>query len=289
MPQPRYYFDAIGTKWSIDTDQPLSHAEKLDITNTIEEFTAAYSRFRDDSLVTRLYTKNISTPFPDSIDELLGIYAQLNCLSHGAINPLVGVSLVQLGYDATYSLKARAPVAAPELAATLTLHKNHTITLTKPALLDIGAIGKGYLVDKIAEIVARRHTNYVIDGSGDLAVRQAKEEIIGLEHPFDVAKAIGVVRLINMSLCGSGIGKRSWGDSLHHILDARTGMPTSTSIAATWAIAPTTVIADALASGLFFVDPKKLSTVFGTFYYVVMHNDGRVTHNIPIKVGELYR
>ena len=59
---------------------------------------------------------------------------------------------------------------------------------------------------------------------------------IGLEHPFDPRRAIGVWEVTDAALCASATNRRAWGDGLHHVLDARTGQPVRT-IAATWAVA----------------------------------------------------
>lgn len=44
---------------------------------------------------------------------MLDAYRDLSEATGGAVNPLVGDSLAALGYDASYSLVASAPVAAP--------------------------------------------------------------------------------------------------------------------------------------------------------------------------------
>ena len=46
---------------------------------------------------------------------------------------------------------------------------------------------------------------------------------IGLEHPFDPRRAIGVWEVTDAALCASATNRRAWGDGLHHVLDARTG------------------------------------------------------------------
>ena len=57
---------------------------------------------------------------------------------------------------------------------------------------------------------------------------------IGLEHPYDATRAIGVVELRDGAMCASAVNRRVWGEGLHHVLDARTGLPVRTW-AATWA------------------------------------------------------
>ena len=64
------------------------------------------------------------------------------------------------------------------------------------------------------------------------------------------------------------------GVSLHHVVDARTGEPVRT-IAATWAIAPSAMRADAVATALFFDGGPELAFEWG-IEWVRMSTDGRV-------------
>ncbi len=59
------------------------------------------------------------------------------------------------------------------------------------------------------------------------------------------------------------VNRRAWGDGLHHVLDARTGEPVR-QIAATWAVAPTVMLADAVATALFFDGGPELAHRRGT-------------------------
>lgn len=288
MLSARHSFDAIGTVWSIDTERPLADALKHKLAGVIEEFDKAYSRFRSDSLV--LQARECAPgrfQFPVSIGKLYTLYCQLYELSGGSITPLVGGSLEQLGYDAQYSLHMQTPVPAPNFIEALEL-KGNDVIFTSKALLDISAIGKGYLVDEIASIVAEQHEAFVIDASGDMTVHTATDEIIGLEDPFDASRIIGTVSLRRGSLCASATNRRAWGNGLHHILDGTTGRPLHTNIAATWAIASTTMLADALTTGLFFVAPTTLAQTFGDFSYVILNHDGSVAHNLPPNIGEVF-
>lgn len=282
-----YRFEAIGTQWSIDTNAPLTNDEIANLQRRIEDFDVTYSRFRDDSLVTSM-SKNpgVDHTFPLNITDFLCIYGTLNKLSDGKINPLVGSSLERLGYDAKYRLSASEPAPAPALSA-LTL-KDTTIVSSEPILLDVGAIGKGYLIDRLASELAAKHDEFVVDGSGDIAVQRSEPDVIGLEHPLDTSKIIGTVSLKSGSLCASATNRRAWGNGLHHIIDATTGKSADTSIIATWAVASSATVADALTTGLFFINPGLLQQEFGNFRYVIMYGNGSVKHNITAEVGELF-
>ncbi len=61
------------------------------------------------------------------------------------------------------------------------------------------------------------------------------------------------------ALCASATNRRAWGDGLHHVLDARTGVPVR-SVVATWAVGADAMRADAIATALFFEGGPELAT-----------------------------
>lgn len=283
----RHTFSAIGTEWCIDTALPLSSVEIDHIDRHIDTFDRVYSRFRDDSIVSQIHTSNGGNfMFPDNFEHLHNTYTVLEKLSAGAINPLVGASLESLGYDASYSLQPSSPVV-PQSFRNMVTRNGNRVQFNASVLLDVGAIGKGLLIDEIAAIIRERHDSYIVDGSGDIAIHTDKIEVIGLEHPFDSTKVIGTMGVSNKSLCASATNRRAWGAGLHHIIDARTGMSTDNTVVATWAVADNTLIADALTTGLFFVDPDVLKREFGEFHHVVLYADQTIRHNID-SIGEVY-
>ena len=115
--------------------------------------------------------------------------------------------------------------------------------------------------------------------------RGATSEVVALEHPADASKAIGVVPLSDGALAASSVNRRAWGDGLHHVIDAITGLPTS-SVIATWAPAPDALHADGLATALFF-DPDPDLVEGEGVSYVRMFANGRVDHS-PSFPGELF-
>lgn len=290
-------FGAIGTEWQVDTDQPLSPALLGLIEQRVEAFDRTYSRFRADSLVSKFARTagSFSSPaafefpasfeFPADAPPLFDLYDSLFALTEGAVTPLVGRTLEQLGYDRDYTLASTGEASVPP-RWTDVARSGRTITTTGPTLIDVGAAGKGYLVDLVGGVLrANGVERFVIDASGDLLASPGETLRIGLEHPFDPTMAIGVATITGRSLCASGSNRRVWGEGLHHILDGRTGVPTG-DIISTWAIADTALEADGLATALFFTDPAVLAERYH-FSFVRLFANGRadVATNFP---GELF-
>ncbi|WP_431071598.1 FAD:protein FMN transferase [Microbacterium phyllosphaerae] len=264
-------FDAIGTTWEIETSNELGTDERQLVGAEIDRFDREWSRFRPDSAVTRVGRDGGSISSPDA-GPMLDAYLDLSRATTGAVNPLVADSLAALGYDASYSLVARDPIAAPRHWTDRLRWTEGDVMASSPSLLDVGALGKGRLVDIVADVLAEVPGDLVVDAGGDMRVRGSAVRI-GLEHPYDASKAIGVIELQDAALCASAINRRVWGDGLHHVLDARTGVPVRTW-AATWAIAPAAMRADAVATALFFDGGPGLAATWGV-EWVRMSTDGR--------------
>lgn len=288
-------FEAIGTHWEIETHEPLGRRLQQRILERIQQFDATYSRFRPDSLVSR----GAAAPdggcfdFPDDSIALFDLYERLHRATGGAVDPLVGRDLELLGYDQTYSLTPASELVRAEAHAggraswSKDIVRDGTSLVTRrPLVIDVGAAGKGYLVDIISEILREAgFTQFVVDGSGDLRHSGESSIQVGLEHPFDPSLVIGVVNLKNRALCASAVNRRAWGDGLHHVLDARTGVPVR-DVVATWVVADEAATADGLATALFFTRGGHLAEVF-RFAYVRMFADGRaeISQNFD---GELF-
>lgn len=277
-PGATWRFEAIGTAWEIVTEAPLAAGVRADVSATIDAFDRTWSRFRPDSAVRSLARGGAAVPLPSDAGPMLDLYVALADATEGAVNPLVGASLEHLGYDAASTFRDHGPLAAPA-GWTQTLHwGDGVLGLRHPAVIDVGAIGKGRLVDLVLDVVrAAGRGDVVVDASGDLAVRGAPQRV-GLEHPFDARRAIGVWEVTDAALCASATNRRAWpsvtGATLHHVLDARTGVPVRT-IAGTWAVAPDAMTADAIATALFFDGGPRLAHEWGVAW-VRMTTDGHV-------------
>jgi len=277
-----FKFDAIGTFWEINTAALLGAATRAQILDLVERFDSLYSRFRHDSIVTRIAkaADGGAFSFPDDARPMFDLYDRLHDATDGAVDPLVGRDLELLGYDGDYALVPDHEGIAATVAHRPVWHRDvqregNKITTRKPLVVDIGAVGKGRLVDLISDLLtAEGFKDFVVDGSGDICHRGDTALDIGLEHPLDPDMVIGVANLKNGSICASASNRRAWGNGLHHILDGRTGRPT-TEVIATWAIASDTATADGLATALFFNASSRLMTMFD-FTYLRMFTDGRV-------------
>jgi thiamine biosynthesis lipoprotein len=289
MPRPEpaaWQFAAIGTAWEINTAEPLAPDVAAAVTARIDDFDAVWSRFRPDSAISRIAAEGGTWVLDEDSRDLLDLYVELHDVTDGAVTPLVGHTLSDLGYDQDCSLRAATEPA--EIPAWESFDWAYpTLVAHEPLLFDVGAAGKGCLVDLVAEVLAEHDvTEFTIDASGDLLHCRDEPLRVALEHPGDATRAIGIAELSSgQALCASATNRRAWGDGLHHVLDGRTGRPTH-DVIATWVVADSCLLADGLATAHFLADPAPLMSRFD-HEFVRMHTDGRVEWS-PDFPGEVF-
>jgi thiamine biosynthesis lipoprotein len=285
-PKPKvareFRFEAIGTAWQITFASVIadSLAEELlrSIQERIEEFDRNYSRFRADSLISTIAKEAGRYHLPDDAEPLFKLYKQMYDLSGGLMTPLIGQVLSDAGYDAQYSLRSGPLQKTPAWLKVLD-YQYPNLVVKRPVLLDLGAIGKGYLVDIVAQLIDEAGvTDFCVNAGGDMLQRQTTEQPmrVGLEHPDHSDEVVGIVNLKNQSLCGSAGNRRVWGD-FNHIINPET-QTSPTHLKAVWVLADTTILADALSTALFFTPASKLDAAF-TFEYAMVRGDYSLEHS----------
>lgn len=276
-----FAFEAIGTIWKISIGQELSPSGRTALLERImariDRFDRSFSRFREDSDVTRWSRAAGTYPLPEDAGPLFALYRRLYDATGGACTPLIGQTLSDAGYDAQYSLRPNETIASvPSWDDAVSVGPD-TLEVRRPVLLDFGAAGKGYLVDLVADLLREEGvTAFCVDAGGDIRCEGVEPMRIGLEHPSSPDEAIGVATVTNGSVCGSSGSRRAW-DRFHHTIDPRT-LASPTDVAATWAFADRAALADGLATCLFLVSPDALAEL-RPFEYVILYSDMRVARS----------
>ena len=158
MAVQRIEFEAIGTLWNIDL-YDLDNQDILKISNLIkariELFDKTYSRFRPDSLISEMGKISGTYRLPEDAKEMIDLYRRMFDATSGKVTPLIGQVLVDAGYDANYSLTPKPKISPAKLWSEVIEYNFPNITLKEPAVLDFGAIGKGYLIDIISNLLSQ--------------------------------------------------------------------------------------------------------------------------------------
>lgn len=227
----------------------------------------------------------------------------------GLVTPLIGQVISDAGYDASYSLNSKPVIARARKWDDVMSYEHPTLTVLEPVMLDFGAIGKGYAIDMVGRLMKENgFENFVVNAGGDILCRSTKvhdaanmgaKEMnsrsslrIGLEHPNNPQQVIGVAEISNQSICGSAGNRRAWGE-FHHIINPATATSPK-HISALWVVTDAsiknpTALADALTTGLFFVEPNVLARrLCMEFEYLIIYADNTInkSKNFPAEIFE---
>lgn len=130
--------------------------------------------------------------------------------------------------------------------------------------LDLGGIAKGFIVDRAAATLQQQGIQQaLVNAGGNIRCLGSKPDgspwRIGIQHPREKDKILGVVELRNAAVATSGDYQRFFMQNdtrYHHIFDPRTGAPVRTCQSVT-IIAPTAEMADALSTTVFVMGPEQ--------------------------------
>lgn len=270
----KWNFTAIGTSWQIDIYSDITEDTRdlvyKKVQDRIEVFDKNYSRFRSDSLVTMISKEIGIFTLPEDAKIMFDLYKDLYEKTGGLFTPLIGNLISDAGYDANYSLKQNKKLEKSPKWSDVLKYKYPRLRVEKPVILDFGAAGKGYLIDIVASVLEENSIKeYCIDAGGDILHKGSKPIRIGLENPNNTNEALGIVNLQNSSICGSAGNRRAWGD-FTHIINPET-LRSPRDIIAIWVMSKTALIADAIATCLFFVEAETLKTY--DFEFLIVYKD----------------
>lgn len=255
---------ALGTVWWIEIFTEISATKKQaaydDLLLFISNFENKYSRFKPDSLITKLNTTG-SLENPDQMTiNLLHKGQELFTKTDGLFNFLIGEILENRGYDANYSFTIKETVNTKINALEDLVISPDLITL-KNGRIDLGGFGKGYLIDLIAKELKDTYElpYFLINGGGDIYATSDNDTpiTIYLEHPTNLETYIGTTTLLNQGFAASSPHKRQWvvnNSKYNHIVSPENEI----KIDATFIKAKTTYEADAFATTTLMLDPKEI-------------------------------
>jgi thiamine biosynthesis lipoprotein len=190
--------------------------------------------------------------------------------SDGRFDPTVLPAMRAAGYDRTFRDVRRAPrPSTTPVPAGGGVHLDATtgiIALADGVALDLGGIAKGWIADRIAERLARV-APALVDAGGDIACTPRLEN-----EPWsvDVAGSDLRIDLRDGGIATSGTDRRRWtdpatGDTRHHVIDPRTGAPTTSDLTRVTTIARSCVEAEAASTSLLVAGSTEALSIAAAF------------------------
>jgi len=273
----RFSHEAMATTFEIIIADEDAHYAKQAAWETFDELDrmeAELSRFIENSDISRINNLAANQPLPVGLAtfECLQLSVRVNNETNGAFDITIGSLLgCWLNKDKTIRVPSEKELKfARRHTGTHLLELSeteHTVELlTSPVQIDLGGIGKGHAVDKMAELLrdwsidtALIHAGY----SSVLAIGRPSGTNgwpVTLSNPCNRKKTLAHLHLRDMALAGSGLQKG------RHIIDPRTYRPVEDKLAA-WASAATAATADALSTAFMAMSPDEVEK------YCLNHSD----------------
>jgi FAD:protein FMN transferase len=266
-------FFAMGTRCRVllatsSADKDRAFGEQL--LDSVADFEARYSRFLDDSLISRINAEAGKhwVEVDEETDRIFSLCSDLFFFTQGAFDP-TALPLIRL-----WNWKANPPVvpdepavrAARELVGWNKVQRRRgAIFLTQPGMsLDLGGIGKEYAVDMAMALAAQSGIENVLVDFGQDIRAQGKPPgrpawHVGLENPRNPGSCWASVAVTNHAVASSGDYLRHFvhqGRRYGHIIDPRTGYPADNDCRAASVVAPTCTIAGILTTTACLLGPR---------------------------------
>jgi thiamine biosynthesis lipoprotein len=246
------------------------------------------SRFLETSDVTRINHLPAGQPLQLSLDtfECLKISAEVCAETEGAFDVTVGF-LVDCWLDKAKKMP-RTPsaeelqFARAHMGMDLILfdEPTHAAALAdSPVRVGLGGVGKGYAVDRMADLLREWSIDRALihGGFSSVLALDPPQGMAGwpvtLSDPKDRRHTLARVQLAGASVSGSGVEKG------RHIIDPRTGEPAEGKIA-TWSVTPDATRADALSTAFMIMTPDEVRA------YCVDHPQVRALLVVPGRTAE---
>jgi thiamine biosynthesis lipoprotein len=248
---------------------PLAHPAAEAALDLIDDLEDQLTVYRDHSEVSRLNATAAEGPVEvqPNLFDLIEFSAHVTRQTQGAFDIATGALIKAWGF---YRRQGRVPTPAERATAMgrtgtrfLALDRDRrTVRYLRPGLeINLGGIGKGYALDRAAELLAREWgaSSALLHG-GASSVRavgtppgQPRGWPVAIRHPWDADHRLGTIYLNGNALGTSAATFQHFeynGRKLGHLLDPRTGWPAE-GIEQASVLAPTAAEADALSTAFF--------------------------------------
>lgn len=233
----------------------------FDLINKMETELGAHKEYQD------IYKLNHTGSLLLSNDALNCIKSSLKYseITDGAFD--ISIGAVSLLWDFTSHNNPLPDDKKIKLALDKINYKNikidgNTVTLQNKGMsIDLGAVAKGYIADKVKEYLISKgiHSAIINLGGNVLTIgnKSGKEFSIGIQDPNrERNEVIDKVKIDNKSVVTSGIYERYIevnGKKYHHILNPKTGYPINNNILQTTIISDKSIDGDILSTSIFLM------------------------------------
>lgn len=167
----------------------------------------------------------------------------------------------------------------------------NAVQIKKGQSLDLGAVGKGFVCDKIKELLDKGRTkSAVVSVGGSLLIYGNRTFSIGIVNPDNDKQSMGTLKLKDTCVSTSGNYEKYFeqdGKRYHHILNATTGYPATSEFKSVTVVCESGLISDALSTVCYIAGYRKSVEILKKFdaeaVFIFNNNAVRVTNGLSGK------
>jgi len=240
-------------------------------TRTLEAMLSHTVEDSDISKINRIAGSGAFTAINKETAEIISIAKEINTLSGGAFDITVA-PLVDL-----WDIKSENPTVPDfsAISAATALADSNSVTLdTQNSLcrleksgqkILLGAIAKGYIADRLTDIILGAGIESAIINLGGNTVAignkpDGSDWTVGIQHPDKNNKLLGRLSVSDKSVVTSGDYERYFikdNKRYHHIINPHTGYPAESGLRSVTIVSDYSTIADALSTACFILGKDK--------------------------------
>jgi thiamine biosynthesis lipoprotein len=289
--------DLMGTRVSVELwadDVARGRELVAEVMNEYRRVDEAMSTYKPGSEISRVNAHAADAPMAIG-EELFGLVERslaLSAASGGAFD----ITYDSVGY--LYDFRARQRPTDSEIAERLDAVDYRHVVLdrerrtiffkTKGVRINLGGIGKGYVVERAAAMLRARGVEHaLLNAGGDTRVigdRRGQPWIVGIRHPRVADEVVTRLPLVDEAISTSGDYERYFeenGRRYHHIINPATGRPTEGILTVT-VIGPDGTLTDGLDTAIFVLGVEKgleLIEAYPEYETIIVDAAGKVSYS----------
>jgi len=266
----------MGTTYHITVvaDQPAPDNLAVLIEAQLDRIDHSMSTYKPDSEINQFNQLAVNQTMAISSEflEVLMIAQSVWTASSGALDPSVGPLVDLWGFGPSPSddqipskTQITAALTTVGFDAVVIDSIEQSILKTRPVVLDLSAVAKGYAVDLVADLLEMNALpDYLVEVGGETRVSGLNSEgrpwRLAIESPSMIGEIERVLALTSGAVATSGDYRNYFerdGMRFSHTIDPRSGQPINHTLASVTVLADTCAEADAWATALMVLGDKQ--------------------------------
>lgn len=225
------------------------------------EFALRFTRFESESELSR-FNDSEGGQVSRELFSLLRECTRFHKLTRGVFDPSVLPTLEKIGYGTAGHVHDKKSASRYSFQQLVFDADEQSVHKPRDLRVDIGGIGKGYIVDKVADQLSKKYAHGIVDAGGDMRVfgsdweQGLKHWAIDVENPLDISRTLTTLLLSNCAVATSGINRKQWkkeGKTHHHLIDPEKETSAQTGLISVTVVTLRATEADVLAKTLFIL------------------------------------